>query len=437
MNNKLIDAVVIVDGASTAAHLAPGFRSYGVKCVHVISSPSLARLYKEQFNAHDYVREIVHNDDLANTVSEIRSLGLDIAVVLHGLDSACELADQIAHAIGARYRNPLETSAARRHKYLMIETVRRAGLRAPAQLVSKDPSEIMQWVRELSELPVVIKPTKSAGVAGVKICRSLSEVKAAAKNVLATTSIYEQTNDEILVQSFSQGQEYIVDSVSFNGRHKVISVWEVERDRRNSPHLDKMVVVDHSAPRYSQLLDYAARVLDALGVTYGPTHLEIIDTAAGPVIVELNARLHGSLDPRLTSAVTGENQVSATVEAFVCPEIFLDELGKTPKIYGHCGHILLLSKANGVLLRDSVWPEIGELQSTVSIKQWARLGDIVTITTDLRTAMGAVGVFSKDYEQVVHDWKKIRSLEDAFFSSAGSVHLPSDVFPEDAECAVQ
>lgn len=431
MRNKLIDAVVIVDGASTAAHLAPAFRSYGVKCVHVISDRSLPRLYTDQFNEHDYIRQIVYDGDLVRTVDEIRSLGLEIAVVLHGLDSACELADQIAHAIGAKFRNPLQTSAARRHKYLMIEAVRSASLRAPDQMVSRATSEIMHWVRELGKLPVVVKPTKSAGVTGVKICYSLSEVEAAANNVLATTSIYDQQNEDILVQSFTDGQEYIVDSVSFDGRHKVISVWEVERDRRNSPRLEKMVVVDHGDSRYQHLLEYAARVLDALGVKYGPTHLELIDTEEGPVIVELNARLHGSLDPRLTSAVTGENQVSATVEAFVCPEIFLDGMGKAPKVYGHCGHILLLSKANGVLNRDFVWEALEQLPSAVNVKRWVKPGDVVNITTDLRTAMGAVGVFSKDHEQVLRDWKKIRSLEDAFFSCAESV-LPHTDFCSEA-----
>ena len=119
------------------------------------------------------------------------------------------------------------------------------------------------------------------GVTGVKICRTLDQAEAAARDVLATRSLYNQPNDDIVIQSYSEGQEYIVDSVSFEGRHRVVSLWEVHRDRTHAPRLDKMLVLNHADPRYAPLLDYAAAVLDALDVRFGPTHLELFDTADG------------------------------------------------------------------------------------------------------------------------------------------------------------
>ena len=41
MPHRFIDTVLIVDGASTAAYLAPAFRAYGIRCAHVISDPDL------------------------------------------------------------------------------------------------------------------------------------------------------------------------------------------------------------------------------------------------------------------------------------------------------------------------------------------------------------------------------------------------------------
>ena len=141
---------------------------------------------------------------------------------------------------------------------------------------------------------------------------------AAARDVLATRSLYNQPNDDIVIQSYSGGRN--TSSIRCRCRHRVVSLWEVHRDRTHAPRLDKMLVLNHADPRYAPLLDYAAAVLDALDVRFGPTHLELFDTADGPTIVELNARLHGSLDPRLTSAVSGENHVSAAVEAVLHPE---------------------------------------------------------------------------------------------------------------------
>src|SRR5579863_8840526 len=119
MTHNFIDTVLIVDGSSTAAYLAPAFRSYGIRCAHVISSPDLPALYRNQFVPSDYIREVVHDGDIERTVAQLRDL--NIGAVLHGLDAALELADTLAEQLGVANRNPLESSAERRDKVLMNE----------------------------------------------------------------------------------------------------------------------------------------------------------------------------------------------------------------------------------------------------------------------------------------------------------------------------
>jgi biotin carboxylase len=414
MKKQLIDTVAIVDGASTSAHLAPAFRSYGVKCVHILSSESLPERLQAQINHTDYVRSVVHRGDVRQTADALRDL--DISVVLPGGGSGIELASWLADELNVPLRNPVELAAARRDKYEQIETLKRAGVRTPQQFQSRSPAAIVDWARAHARLPVVIKPTRGAGVKGVKICRTLAEVEEAAENVLATKSYYDETQEEILVQSYSEGQEYIVDSVSFDGLHKVVSVWEVERDRRHSPRLEKMLVVDHTETRFRELISYAEQVLNAVGLHYGPSHMELIVTSEGPTIVELNSRLHGSLDPRLTTAVTGENQISATVEAFVNPTLFKQTLNETPRFNGFCGHVLLVSPTTGVLSRDFAWEMVEQLPSCVSVKRWVKTGDQLNVTTDLQTALGMVGLFDARFDQLIADWRAIRQIEQRFFA---------------------
>jgi biotin carboxylase len=423
MPRKLINHVVIVDGASSGAYLAPAFRSHGVQCIHVISSDSLPLTHQKQFYAPDYVRTIVHRGDLEQTLAALR--GYDVGVILNGQDSGLELADTLADCLGVHWRNPLHSSSARRDKFLMIDAVRRAGLLAPEQCRASSPAQLVAWTQAHGSMPVVLKPTRSAGVAGVKICSSLEQVEAAAHDILAMTSYFNERNEQIVAQSYSEGQEYIVDSVSFDGHHKLVSLWQVDRARVHAPRLDKMVVVDHNDSQYRHLVDYAFRVLDALDFRYGPSHLEIIDTKQGPTIVELNARLHGSLDPRLTTAVTGKNHVSSTVEAFLNPDHFLRTLNVPDTFSGYCGHVLLVSHGCGVLQRDFVWDAIERLPSFVSMKKWAEIGRSVEVTTDLRTALGVVGLYSEESETVLRDWKCLRQMEEEFFQDA-SVLTPAD-----------
>jgi biotin carboxylase len=418
MPSKLMNHAVIVDGASSGAYLAPALRSYGVQCIHVISSSGLPAAHQRQFHGADYVSTVVHDGDLEKTLAALR--GLDIGVVLNGQDSGLELADTIADALAIPWRNPLSTSPTRRDKFLMAQAVRRAGLNAPRQFRSTSPHEVVDWART-QPLPLVLKPTRSAGVAGVKVCRSLEQVAAAAQAILAMPSYFNEANEAIVAQSYLEGQEYIVDSVSFDGHHKLISLWQVDRERTHSPRLEKMVVVDHNEARYRHLIDYAFKVLDALDMRFGPSHLEVMDTAEGPSLVELNARLHGSLDPRLTTAVTGRSHVAATVEAFLNPDRFLRTLGEADTFSGFCGHVLLLSSRAGELRRDFVWDSIRALPSFVSLKKWVERGQRIEVTTDLRTAMGVVGLYGADAHAVLRDWQQVRQLEAAFFAQADAV----------------
>ncbi|WP_429497558.1 ATP-grasp domain-containing protein [Robbsia andropogonis] len=415
MAKQLIDTVAIVDGASTSAYLAPAFRSYGVKCVHILSSESLPSRLQAQINPSDYVRSIVHRGNVQQTADAIRDLG--ISVVLPGGGSGIELSSWLADALDVPLKNPGELAVARRHKYEQIEALKRANIHTPSQYQAKTPAEIVDWVLSSASLPVVVKPTRGAGVKGVKICRSLEQVAEAAQNVLDSISYYDEVQDEILVQSYSEGQEYIVDAVSYDGKHKIVSVWEVERDRRHSPRLEKMLVVDHTQRQYESIIAYAKQVLDAVGLHYGPSHMELIVTADGPTIVELNSRLHGSLDPRLTTAVTGENQISATVEAFVNPSRFLQTLEDAPRFDGFCGHILLVSPKAGTLSGDFPWHALEALPSFVSVKRWVKPGDALHVTTDLQTALGMVGVFDAEFDQLTQDWQAIRKIEADFFAS--------------------
>merc|ERR1711877_5975 len=80
-----------------------------------------------------------------------------------------------------------------------------------------------------------------------------------------------------------------------------------------------------------QLIAYTRGCLDALRITNGATHTEVMMTSDGPCLVEVNSRCHGAAGAwmPLAHALTGYTQVDACVDAFLDVNAF-DRLPDVP-----------------------------------------------------------------------------------------------------------
>jgi hypothetical protein len=65
-------------------------------------------------------------------------------------------------------------------------------------------------------------------------------------------------NEGVLVQEYLQGTEYVVDTVSHGGKHKVIALWEYDRRPTNGAgfvlHGQRLMTADE--PRAQELMAY-------------------------------------------------------------------------------------------------------------------------------------------------------------------------------------
>lgn len=404
-----ISNILIVDGASTAANYAPLFRAYGISCIHLFSDPTIANHFGAMVNQRDYVACLTHQGDLIRTLELLSKW--KIAAVLHGLDSALTVAGAIANVLNLAYINEPGLSLARRHKFEMIETVRKAGLQAPEQILSDDLQVISRWAEQRDQYPVIIKPVESAGVKGVFKCSSMKDVYQSFDEVMRSSSYYGVPNTTVLIQSYLSGHEFIIDSVSLNGEHYLTSIWSVVRDNGPSPFLDYMETVIHTLPEYTEIREYAIATLNALGVRNGPSHLEIILTENGPTLVELNCRLHGSLDLRLTTYVCGRNHVQDVVASLLSPDYFIASSSQIPSFYGKAMHVLLRSPLSGRMLRKDYWSRLETLSSFVSYKSNLPAGEVTPVTKDLKTAVGTLSLFNRDDKQLAADLFLVRNEE--------------------------
>ena len=107
-----------------------------------------------------------------------------------------------------------------------------------------------------------------------------------------TKNILGLDNYAVLCQEYLEGDEWVVDTVSRAGEHKVVALWKYDkRDYHGSPvvyHGMRLHNVEADEPLLRGMVAYVTAVLDALGITDGAMHSEIMATARGPVLVEVH-----------------------------------------------------------------------------------------------------------------------------------------------------
>lgn len=155
--------------------------------------------------------------------------------------------------------------------------------------------------------PVVLKPRALGASFGVVKVQSDDELEAGYRQAReATEDGVPHYEVGVLVEEFLAGPEISVDSAVVDG---VLAPLFVARKVTGFPPYCEEVghVVDAADPLLTDpaVLRVLERAHDAVGFVNGITHTEVMLTAAGPKIVEINARLGGDLIPFVASVANG------------------------------------------------------------------------------------------------------------------------------------
>ncbi|WP_329269238.1 ATP-grasp domain-containing protein [Streptomyces sp. NBC_01451] len=413
--------VVVVDGYSNAGAFVGEFARLGVSALHVRGTaeflpkmvPPDLSVYQDTFVCADA--------DAVDALVERLGAYEPIAVIA-GQEPGVPLADLLSERLGVA-TNGTARSAARRDKFTMIETVRAAGLHCAAQFVSPDPAEITGWARGHGRYPVVVKPRSSSSSDNVFVCRSEEQVAEAARAVLAGITMYDQRNTDVLVQSYLDGTEYIVDTVSANGHHTVCGVWRYDKNLLPSgrPVYDLDVLQDPDAPHVRELIAYVLRVLDALGIEHGPGHAEVIMTEAGPALVELGARLNGNMNTAHHDEFSGTNPARLNALAYTRPAEFAARYGG--KVYAKrheaVVHNVTTSREGLVTaIDDSVVDKIAALPTVREVVVRRPAGTRLVPTVDLMTSPLRVFHIGGSHAEILADHQVVGQLTDDVFRLA-------------------
>jgi len=417
--DRLPKRVVIVDGYSTGVFYMPLLRELGIEVIHVRSTPvSLNAHITDIANAAlkknaTYFTALVDGARPFEEIVEEVSAYKPVAVI-PGCETGVELADQLAHFWGLP-GNDLAFSRARRDKFAMYEAVSKAGLRHLdyGRFAASPP--LVSWVKQKNRFPVVIKPARSAGADGLHICRSLDEVEQAFEKLTGMNTIFGEPNTSVIAQEFADGYEVVVNTVSCKSWHRVTDLWRYSKTitADGCSVYDGAELVPDFGEVTDEVLGYAFAVLDALKITIGAAHTEIMVTADGPVLIECGARaMGGSFSQTLLRSCLGYTQLEVSLDAYLSPDTFRARWDRPYALLRYALFKFLASTRKGML--DAI-PGVTLLAGLPSVKGGNFLGSLesgeVERTVDLFTSPADIYLCHEDRRVLHEDVSLIRDLE--------------------------
>lgn len=406
---------VLVDAYSTGNYLPAAFRRRGVDVIHLQSTPHL--MPSMLAPARDSYRDLLVLDTEQTTVKELRAIAP--LFVVAGQEPGVPLADRLSELLGLR-SNGSALSSARRDKHEMIEVVRAAGLAAADQTLTDDVEAALAWVDAGGHWPCVAKPLSSASTDGVFVCRDEADLRRAFPAIIGAKDIFDRTNQQVLVQRYLDGTEYIVDTVSADGHAYVCGVWRYDKQLlpNGKPIYDRDVLLDADDPVCGPLIGYTRQVLDALGVRNGAAHSEVIVGGNGPTVVEVGARLNGNMHPGFHDICLGGNQADLVALAYTDTDRFLAGYGD--RVYRWRQPALVFNTPTArsgrvVSIDEDAVRRIRQLPSVVELTVKRAPGDLIVPTRDLLTSPLRVFMTATDEASLDRDYRAVDDIRESVY----------------------
>jgi len=430
-NSRSHRIIAVVDPYDAGYLLVDELAGRDVACVGVVANQHTDPEITAKCDRRRLLASVNHDGNLARTMAALRTHGVE--GVLAGCETGVTLADELAAKMN-RFSNGMRLSAARRHKYLMAEALRRHGLSVPEQHCSSSLDELQAWARKRGKWPIVVKPPESLASDGVRLCRSEAELASAFRATVGRRNIAGVRNDELMVQELVDGPQFVVDTVSFEGRHYLSGIWRYGRPSfapdflaalaDNAPWPATARNLDWESLAYGAisttskqilpgdgrtaeiLFDYACGALDALQIAYGPCHFELMWGDKGVQLMEVGARVHGAPQTHVVNRIcTGMSQVEQTVDLLLDSPRFLRHARRSYSLRWHAMMVRLKVWTSSVFQGLRGFDRISRLDSFHDTFAMSPPG------CRLPGCVGVVILLHPDADAIARDHDTIRALE--------------------------
>lgn len=214
-----------------------------------------------------------------------------------------------------------------RDKHLTRTALAAHGVPQPASQLVDTVDDALEAADKLL-YPVILKPRAMAASLGVVKVNSPEELRQNWAFAHDTTVPEAPHYDvKVLVEEFADGYEISIDSAVYQSQ--VAPFCLARKEIGYPPYAEEIGhLVDAADPLLvdAELMKVLADAHQAVGFTDGVTHTEIMMTADGPRVIEINARLGGDMIPYLGLQASGADPglAAAAVACGRSPELVPD-----------------------------------------------------------------------------------------------------------------
>jgi D-alanine-D-alanine ligase-like ATP-grasp enzyme len=377
------------------------------------------KLYNSEYAAIDEDFELIYEQDTFEETLEMVKKFNPI-LILPGSEEGVVLATKLSNELGL-ISTPNESLDAMTLKDEMQNALQRAGIRYIKGKTVNSLEEAVKFYKYSGLKEVVVKPLHNSGSVGVTICSNEEELRQAIESTLGFEGFFGEIINEVVIQERIKGEEYIVNTVSHKGVHRVTTIWKYYKKQTKEGNYiyDYMDSVNELDISHAEMVEYAYKVADAIGIKYGPVHGEYMIDEKGPVLIEVNCRpCGGSMDAEFLDKLSGQHETDSILDSYLNPERFNYERMKKYRLQSY-GGLKFFIIPKDIFPQSIPMEHIGkQLKShykTVPID----LTDgphLLEKTKDLETAGGVIYLNHEDYHTIQKDLNYLRSVESLAFS---------------------
>ena len=364
----------------------------------------------------DRVEYIDQDEDFDVFLSKLKKY--DIAAVFPGSEYGVRLADRMVKALGLK-GNDESTTHYRCNKAGMYEALGKAGIRRIESAHVHCEDDIKDFWKKYDLDRCVMKFAESAATVGLKICSTVEDAIEHYKAMKGIRTFNGELDADILIQEYIGGTEYIVDTLSCDGRHMLTDVWVYSKVRSEDGTLayDYCKLIKDLEPGHNEMIRYAYAVLDAVEMKWGLCHTEIKVDRKGPVLIETNARPIGlAMTQSYLDEVLGYHLTDLALDAYFDPSGF-DRMVHRP--YSPRKYALMKLMIVPEDFRGSFAPMFVLSNMVRSMREMLFFGfDGISSyrrTIDLETSPLTIKMANSNYGDLIKDYELIRLIESNYF----------------------
>lgn len=399
--------IVLVSPVSGGVELARAFIEQGVKCVHLYDGDH-AEQYAADPNPRKFLAENV--DEAVRYLTEIGATDV-LAASEYGVTLADEIserfspsvnsaadsvsispADSVADSVANSSAKSVMDAGARRDKLLMMRLLEDAGVPAVRTRSVSTAEEMATELAQWPSFPLIVKPRDSAGGDGCYRCETPAEVGAAFEKTINQRNLMGSVNDDVLLQEYLDGQQFMVNTVTLGGRHLMTDFYacRIDNDPDGPPFYRHGLSRRWLSDSDQEIISYVFSCLDALGMRDGAGHTEVRLTSRGPRLVEVNSRLMGPcLAPDPYFVAFGYSHQHLFAESRLDPDRFLARLDAPYEPDQHLAVVFLRADRDGII---TAIPGLERLRRLPGFHSIGNLPEVGQPTRNRFLADGVMGI---------------------------------------------